>query len=375
MSMNPAAFSRRSRSMAGFSLVEVMVGMVIALIGIVMMFQVMENAENRKRTTAAGGDAQISGSIAMYNLERDLRLGGYGFGGSTSMGCTVSAYDTARAPQAFTFQMVPVQIVDGASGAPDQVISLYGGSQLVPVSQNYDTSSASSKRMASTSSRGGLLRGDVAFIVSGTTCGMVEITDNTNTDQRTINHASGAYTDSQNAAATARFNNPTGFTAAAGQIYNLGNHTLPRRNIWQISNNRMLTVTDSLHSTAAADIGEGIVNLQAEYGIDCGATPPNPCPGPYGARDYVVDRWQAAAPTDWTRVIAVRVGLLARSQQYEKTNVTTAAPAWAGGNFTMTNVDGTADNSPDNPNDWRHYRYRVYETTIPLRNLIWGTAP
>ena len=41
----------------------------------------------------------------------------------------------------------------------------------------------------------------------------------------------------------------------------------------------------------------------------------------------------------------------------------------------MSNVDGTADTDPDNDNNWRNYRYRVYQTVIPLRNMIWGTTP
>jgi len=356
---------RRSTAWAaGFSLIEVLVGMTIALIGIVIMFQMMENAETRKRTTAAGGDAQIAGSIAMHNLERDIRVGGFGFAGAASMGCTVNAYDTSRATPAFTFPMVPTQIVDGAGGAPDQVISLYGVSQLSPVSLTFDTSTTTSKRMATSSNRGGVMRGDLALVTNGTTCGLIEFTDNTNADQRTLDHAAGAYTSSLNAPATSRFNNPAGFHTASGQIYNLGNLALPRRNVWQIVNRRVLTVTDDLHSTPAIEIGEGIVNLQAQYGLDTTAT-----------RDYLIDTWQSTAPADWTRLIAIRVALLARSQQYEKTNVTTAAPSWDGGAFTMTNLDGTADSTPNDPNDWRHYRYRVYQATIPLRNMIWGTAP
>lgn len=376
--MKPVAPNLRPVNAAGFSLVEVLVGMMIALIGIVMMFQMLENAENRKRTTAAGGDAQIAGSIAMYNLERDIRLAGYGFGNSASMGCTVNAYDactlaspasmgcngTPRSPQAFTFPLVPILIVDGAAGAPDQIVSLYGNSASAPINQAFDSSSVSSKRASSTSSRGGLLRGDVVFVTNGATCGMVEISDNTNTDQRTVNHAAGGYTDSQGAAATARFNDPAGFSTGSGLLNNLGQRAQPRRNVWQITSRRFLTVADDLHSVASAEIGEGIINLQAQYGLD--TTP---------VRDYLVDTWQSTAPADWTRVIAIRVALLARSQQYEKVNVTTTAPAWAGGSFTMTNLNGTADTSPNDPNDWRHYRYRVYETTIPLRNMIWGTAP
>ena len=42
----------------------------------------------------------------------------------------------------------------------------------------------------------------------------------------------------------------------------------------------------------------------------------------------------------------------------------------------MKNVDGTADTNPaGSPNNWRYYRYRVYERVIPLRNMVWGTAP
>jgi type IV pilus assembly protein PilW len=33
-------------------------------------------------------------------------------------------------------------------------------------------------------------------------------------------------------------------------------------------------------------------------------------------------------------------------------------------------VPGTVPASAQ-PNNWRHYRYRVFETIIPLRNHIW----
>jgi len=376
--MKPSLTPARHNAASGFSLVEVLVGMVIALIGIVIMFQVMENADARKRTTAAGGDAQIAGSIAMYNLERDIRQGGYGFGASAFMGCTVNAYDTARGA-AFTFPMIPVQIVDGAAGAPDQIIVFYGNSQTAAISQTFGPksdgtagSTTTSKTVTSTSSRAGIQRGDLVLVANSaaSACGLIEITDNshgpggTTDDARTVNHTTGTYTSALNVTATARFNDPAGFTLTSGSLYNLGNLTFPRRDIWQITNNRFLTVTDDLHFTGAAEVGEGIIDLQAEYGLDL-----------TGTRDYLVDTWQTTDPADWTRVIAIRVGLLARSQQYEKAIVTPNAPTWTGGTFVMTNVDGTADDAPNNPNDWRHYRYRVYEVTIPLRNVIWGTAP
>lgn len=362
--INSSMHMRASRS-AGFSMVEILVGVTIALIGMVAMFQVMENAESRKRTTASGSDAQISGSIAMHGLERDLRLAGNGFGSAASLGCTVNAFDTVRGA-AFTFPMTPVQITDGAGGTPDQLTVLYGNSPTSAISYNFVTSGTTltTIKMDSTSTRGGLMRGDLVFITNGASCGMVEITDNTNVDQLTIDHASGNYTNQQNIPAVARFNAAGGYLTTPGQVFNLGPRDVPRRNVWQIINNKTLVVADDLHSTAASEIGDSIINLQAEYGLDTTPT-----------RDYLVDTWQSAAPANWTRVIAIRVALLARSGQYERERVTNAAPAWAGGAFVMTNLDGSADSAPDNPNDWRHYRYRVYQTTIPLRNVIWGTAP
>lgn len=369
----------------GFTLVEVLVAMLIALVGILMMFQIMENAESRKRTTAAGGDAQVAGSIAMYSMERDLRLAGNGFGAlpPTSFNCTVNAHDEVNGG-AFTFNLLPLRIIDGAAGAADQIINFYGGSDLASLSQAFNASSTTSKSLDvnTGSSRGGFMRGDLVLVVSGTTCGLVEITDNTDGDARTLDHATGTYTryyapsqvntaldadyeyDSGTAPAgnpTARFNAAAGFTVGNGTLYNLGRRNLPRLNSWQITNGNALTVTDTLHGGNAVTVGEGIVDLQAEYGLDTD-TP----------RDFRVNSWQSTAPGNWSQVVAVRVSLLARSQQYEKANVTTTAPTWAGGAFTMTNVDGGADSNPNSDNNWRRYRYRVYETTIPLRNLIWG---
>ncbi|MEI2695121.1 MAG: hypothetical protein V9E90_08625 [Saprospiraceae bacterium] len=71
----------------------------------------------------------------------------------------------------------------------------------------------------------------------------------------------------------------------------------------------------------------------------------------------------------------MRVALLARSDQFEKAAITATAPTWAGGGFTMTNLDGSAGNTvPTDPaQDWRHYRYKVFESIVPLKNVMWGS--
>lgn len=365
----------RATRVGGFSLVELMVAVVIGLIGIIMMFQVASNADQRRRTTAAGSDAQVEGAIALYNLERDIKQAGYGFGGADQMGCTVNAYDSTRSAN-FQFTLAPIEITDGGGGAPDQLAVLYGGSAITPGAQNFTSYTTTTKSIATNSSRTEYLRGDLAIAAwSATQCQMVEITNNTNADARTIDHTLTAYNDQDTGAAqTVRYNastepSPIATSNDTWRIYNLGFRDRARRNVWQITNNRTLAVRDDLHFTTASgstdliEVAEDVIDLQAQYGLDTSIT-----------ADFIVDAWQSTAPADWGRLIATRVALLARSKQFEKENVTTVAPSWAGGSFTMTNVDGTADDDPATPNNWRRYRYRVYESVVPLRNAVWGSS-
>ena len=72
-------------------------------------------------------------------------------------------------------------------------------------------------------------------------------------------------------------------------------------------------------ATATQQLVDDVVDLQAQYGRDDGSI------GGTTPDDGVVDVWNAAPPVDpitglilWRQVIAVRVGVLVRSQNYEK---------------------------------------------------------
>ena len=371
----------QARRDQGFSLIEIMVGVTIGLVGVVVIFQVLTSWDARRRTTTAGGDAQIAGTIAMFRLEQDLRQAGMGFGTAdlTIMGCPVTASYSGAAIATPTFQLFPVQIIPGASGAPDRIVTLYGSSSFLTASQTFTAATSTSKKAQT---RNGFQMGDVVVVAgnqttlpASATCALVEVTGNTNSDGYSFDHTGSSYTSFYTAASATPLFNPaagTGTTYNAGFLFNLG--PKPQRTDWQIQNGRILTSTDRLRNAAAVEVSEGIINLQAEYGIDSNndnlitdgsGTPATP------------DEWTTTTPTDWTKVRAIRVALLARSRQFERNPVTTAVPVWARGAFVMTNLDGSAQaTSPANPADnWRNYRYRVYEKVIPLRNMIWGTSP
>jgi type IV pilus assembly protein PilW len=55
-----------------------------------------------------------------------------------------------------------------------------------------------------------------------------------------------------------------------------------------------------------------------------------------------------------------------RSGQYEKTAVT-AGVVWAG----TTSATPVLINLTSTDANWQNYRYKVYQTTVPLRNVSW----
>jgi len=353
----------------GFSLVELMVSVVISLLGVVAIFQILTVWDSNKRTTTSGSDAQIAGTIGIFNLDRDLKLAGYGFGtvSSNILGCTVEALDGSGASADFAF--LPILITQGAGaaattgagGAPDTIAVVYGNSNFFVDSQRFNTSTSNTKR---TRSRTGLMRGDLVVIANNpnpptaANCALLEVTDDTNADRLTIGHAAGSYIKFGSATATnARFNPAAGptFGFSAGRLFNLG--PAPVRNVWQVREGGVLATTNSIMATPRQDVAEGVVDLQAQYGTGSPIT------------------WSSTTPADWSQLQAIRVAILSRSQQFEKVVVTASAPQYFGNtlDFNMTNVFGAASsNTVGDANNWQNYRYRVYEKVIPLRNVIWG---
>src|SRR5688572_3293495 len=83
---------QRGRS-RGLSLVELLVASAIGIIASLAIFQVFAVFEGQKRTTTSGGEAQTSGTLALYTLERDVRQGGYGINTPDLVGCTLQGWN------------------------------------------------------------------------------------------------------------------------------------------------------------------------------------------------------------------------------------------------------------------------------------------
>ena len=408
------------RRLRGFSMVELMVAMMIALIAVIIMFQVFETSEGVRRTTASGGDAQQNGTIALYSLQRDLRSAGAGINDTTYAGCPIKGNDSARTtpalpPAGMTMLLAPTIITPGANAqVPDQLAVFYGSKGQIA---NATTLTANMNAADATSplqvfSRFGFRPGDLVLLLepaSGKDCIFVEITalDAAITNQ--VNHDSGSYPLSVGGNVDSRFNPVGGLTTAVGggvyggvntanvaRVYNLGNlHddlnfpgsqnvTMPVYNVYAIANNA-LTVANQLDVVSTANGGTGapvvksvadnIVHMRVDYGVDDGSNDPSvPYNTVHVANDGIVDKF-SSAPPNWSQVIAIRIALVARSALPEKKiaagtgcDATTTPPTWSGDTGGARSFDLSTDAN------WQCYRYQVFETTVPLRNWIWKST-
>lgn len=369
----------------GMSLVEIMVATAVGLIGVTMIMQVFAVAEGQKRTTTGASDAQISGNIALFNIERDLRYAGFGMvtNNGNMLGCDTYVYDSQRPTPEFNFTMAPAIItVDAGGGNSDTIKIAYGAPAVVIEGALFSTGAAASAAFPLKNAAGFRLGELAVAYESGKKCATIEITGFTAGAVNTVEHTDGAaftYTDTGGNVvnATERYNNAGGLPSASpetystsARLYSLGRNPVVKSYV--VVGDRLMTQSELPYVAAQdpdnngfsdAEVATGIIQMKAMYGKDTNG-------------DRVVDAWNTTVPanaTEWMQVRAVKIALLARSGLFEKTMVTPNAPVWthpgtgAAVNFTMANLsDGT---------DWRNYRYRVYQTTVPLRNMIWSNDP
>lgn len=352
---------RRRAFQQGLSLIEVLVGMLIAMIGVVIMMEVLMTSEERNRTTSAGNDATSSGAIMLYMIQRDIAQSGYGFNTSRLLGCSVTLPTGATIPLAPVVINPPVALVPAGDPNTDRLLVMYGtGSGQPEGNQVFSTTASVYEAQA-----------PAAFAIDDLVLGVADACPAALQFGRvTVLGANTIRTVAVNAGGSAT-------TPSSTALFNLGR--TPRVVAYAIRNGALTScdfmAVDCRVVNAAnwTPLANGIVSLRAQYGRDEVA----PITGE-------VDTWDQTTPATActrARTPAVRFALVARSGQFETAvgadgrrtceQVTSGPtiPTWAGNATAPIDLTKNPDNS-DNT-DWQCYRYRTFEVIAPSRNVVW----
>jgi len=339
--------SPTAKQQLGFSLVEIMVGLAIGMLASLVIIQVMSIFETQKRTTTGSADAQTNGGIALYTIGSELQMAGYPLMPVTNspLECTTTTYGSTGITSISPVSISNGVAVTGTSSASDSITIRYGTSLMGGTPTQITAVGAPSANDVTVGNNFGCRTADISLITNGTTCALSNATIPTGTTTRiTLANITGAI-NGANISCLGTWNEVT---------YAVSNGNLQR--------NGQDNVAD-------------IVNIQAQYGISTSAI------------SNQVTQWVDASGTTWAtpsvaernRIKAIRIAIVARNPKMEPVAVTgacssttTAAPtglcAWEG----STTSPAPTINLSDTDANWLRYRYRVFETIIPLRNVIWA---
>jgi len=346
---------------AGFSLIEILVGLVIGLIATLVIMQVFSVFEGQKRTTTGSADAQTNGSIALYTIARELKMAGYGL-----LPATNSPLNCATLSPGTPANLSPVVITDGGAGAgaSDTITIRYGTSESGGGSSPITAVGLLGANDVTVNDNMACHVGDTALIINGNQCNMTTVTGPTDIavpPTPTGNNTSVTLADPTNAIVGAN-------VSCLGSWVTTVFRVNPNYNPTNAANSQAY-----LERSGNPSLSD-IVNIQAQYGISATASS-NQVTNWVNATGAT---WAAPTVPDRNRIKAIHIAVVARNGLLEKDNVT----------GTCVTVKGTANNGPcawddsnfdaapaidlSNDPNWQRYRYRVFETIIPLRNMIWA---
>ena len=389
--MNRTCTMRRQR---GFSLIDVMVGIVIALVAMLVVYQVFAVGEQFKRNTTAIGEAQVNGLLASFVL--GLQLANSGNALATAAQDLASCEDQAAEPNltkrfAKSWRPLPILIFDsGAADTPDSFLVNYSTATTL-VAPALGIASAPKTYVVQSPNGFHPLKGNTTgerkdLIVA------IEKPPNTvptgKCEPARVDLVTPSTTPACLAAQGCVELSYTGTALAITpySVFNMGAAEDAQKISYDIveevtgkacapttapytpcvlRGTRLIDDQGQLANIPPNPIASNIVNMKLQYGIDTNS-------------DGLLDDWVPAtgawapdvllsAPiAKLNQIKAVRMGVIVRSEQFDKnyaqdvTWVMFSGPNKLSGTFVQTVAPAG------------NWRYRAYETVIPLRNEIWN---
>jgi type IV pilus assembly protein PilW len=354
---------------------EVMISIVIGMLLVLVIYQVYEVSEGQKRTITGGSDAQQNASYGLYVLGRDISMAGNGIASSASV------LDTCA-----LLRPIPVLIGAGGDGVtpngdvPDTVTVFYGGSSSLSTPTPF--------RAPATTGGPYVVAGPVGFSPNDVIAAINPAAPPPGICTLSVVTGVSGLPNPNGEAMLAQ----TPFPGSAAATYspgsdvviNLGPAGAMGRIVYTVdptahdATGHVLRTQNLLSTTVPPPPPVPVVNdvviLKAQYGIDTN-------------NDGSIDAWQDAVGPVWSaanlpaqplttlqQIRAVRLAIVTRSTQYERDPITAGSPpGMPDGKIGMFCDSAlTCAYTMTLSAAEQHYRYRVLETSIPLRNALWN---
>jgi len=371
-----------------------MIGILIGMIVILVVYNVFAVSEGYKRAAVGAADAQTTGLYAQFVLAREITNAGNGLldsGIASSVSDLVQCANTQAtwsnptppfpAPKVpAKIRPTPVLINDGGgANAPDSLIVAYSLSPHVVSPVQFVDPPATGTGPLYVQSPNGFRANDRVIAMNPATqsCELALVTKVTPGDK-----GGDVTTGIVNLTLSGTAPLAKTYTASAppdgSKLLNLGQQSEVARTLFDIVNGQLRS-TDLLTAGATANpIAQNVVLLKAQYGIDCAsngiitwtsATNNDLCKD--GIK-YTPDDVMAFNGPTLARLRAIRIGIVVRSDEPDLKDKALTGQTAVLFNCSTGACQGSI--ALDNTILTDYYRFRTYETIVPMRNAIWNTG-
>lgn len=350
------AASRRL-AQTGVTLVDVLVGLAVAMLTMVIVYRAFVAIEAVRNNVAGAADAQDAGAFALSLLSMQIGNAGAGIAGAARwLETCPSATDVAA-----SLRPVSVLIFDGGSANQPDSIAIRAARaphMAMPAAFATEASSGANFRVESPD---GIATGDRVIAITRTgQCAAAQVT------------GAGVPV----AGVVEISHSPVAIDLpGTSLLLNLGPAALASTARYDVAAGTLRS-TDVVNGDAPNPLVANIVNLKFQYGIDSDG-------------DGTLDTWApASASGEWNplallaapratldRIKAIRIGVIARTEQRDRE--LTRPFRWVLFDCELPDksacagrLEGTIAGSAGGG-----YRYRTYETVVPLRNVLWDRGP
>ena len=360
----------------GFTLVEMMVALAIAAVTGLVVLQVLITFQSRRQTVSGTNDAEINASLGMYAIEREVRMAGAGYTSAVGLRCTAGvnvAYNGVVLVDGA--QVMPLRIIDGAAGAPDQIEVIRSDANMGVAPSTVIQAMPSAIANIVVDSAAGMAANNLILAVSNDAsqpCTVMQLTAApvpVGSNWALAHGSTSLYnpSDPDTVFADAALYQPRDgiinlgtFGVRRFQIICNGGGAPAPNNICDLKwFDPVVQPAPTMANTES--VVSQVVDLQAQYGV-----------APAGSQ--IVNEWVDATGATWggtptaaniARIKAIRVAIIARANR-EPGQVGPASVAlWDAG---IPATERLRNFSADE----RRYRYQALTVVIPLINVIWS---
>lgn len=360
----------------GAGIIETMIGILIGMIVMLVIYNVLTLAESYKRATVGVAEAQTTGLFAQFFVSREIANGGAGL--------DIGIDELSTCNNDWTLKPIPALITDGGgSNLSDSVAVFYSTSPRVANPVLFKTGGNvivgnPTLSPVTVQTPNGLSIGDEVIVTDKVgNCSLLTITALTAPDVSgyvTLNYTTLA----------ADFPYPS-----SSKLVNLAQMQRVLYTVDPAKQQLYSTDLDPTKAAVANPLAQNIVLMKAQYGID------------NAPLDGIIDFWTSAdaitpgadgldysaaiigsAATTATQIKwikAVRIAIVVRSDEPDLKDLTLVnQPSRYLFNCSVNTNAGCQgriqiDNAFLGGIFVDGYRYKIYETTIPLRNTIWNS--